>query len=133
MPKLETVIIAHETLVKVVQDHKRVISWYNIPPSKNFFSEVYSKSTNYDIFGIVPHPFCFARRSSLSVILNLFNKDPATNAVVLSKANKEGPSPIFINRKLFDPSSALLLKEINDYCKKRSLKIYTMEGIFKTL
>ena len=133
MPKLETVIIAHETMVKVVQDHKRVISWYNIPPSKSFFSEVYGKSINYDVFGIMPHPFCFAERSSLSVILNLFNKDPATNAIVLSKTNKKGQSPIFINRKLFDSHSTLHLKEINDYCKKRSLKIYTTEGIFKTL
>jgi hypothetical protein len=133
MPELETVIIAHETLVKVVQDHKRVISWYNVPPSKVFFSEVYAKSVDYDIFGIIPHPFCFSRNDSLSSILHLFNEDPSLNAVVLTKTSKKIPSPIFINRRLFDSSSTLHLKDIGDYCKKRSLKIHTMEGIVKTL
>ena len=133
MPKLETIIIAHETLVKVVQDHKRVISWYNIPPSANFFSEVYLKSYDYGVFGIVPHPFIFSSKKSLTIIMSQFNKNILTNACLMASENKNGLRPFFINRKLFGSSEVLDMKTIDSYCAKNSFNIFHMKGLFKTI
>jgi len=133
MPKLETIIIAHETLVKITQDHKRVISWYNIPPSANFFSEIYHKSYDYDVFGIVPHPFSFSSKRSLTTIMSQFNKNMLTNACIIASENKNGLRPFFINRKLFEASGVLDMKTIGSYCAKNSFNILHMKGLFKVI
>ena len=130
MSKLETVIVASETMKKPSQEYEKLVTWFNIPSRPDFFAWVYKKQ-KYDIFGILPDPFVYADKHSLTKIVNAFNLDPQNTLCVVSKEEINGKQCLFINKNLANMQYITNLDSILDYAECEDYKALTVKGLFK--
>lgn len=130
MSKLETVIVASETMKKPGQNYEKLVTWFNIPSRPDFFAWVYKKQ-KYDIFGMLPNPFIYSDRDSLNKIVDAFNLDPQNTLCIVSKEEIQGKQCLFINKNLANMKYISDLDSILDYAEDQNYKALTVKGLFK--
>ena len=130
MSKLETVIVASETMKKPGQNYEKLVTWFNIPSRPDFFAWVYKKQ-KYDIFGMLPNPFIYSDRDYLNKIVDAFNLDPHNTLCIVSKEEIQGKQCLFINKNLANMKYISDLDSILDYAEDQNYKALTVKGLFK--
>ena len=130
MPELETVIIAYGELLKPGQKHKKIVAWYNVPPSDTFISDTFKKAIGNDIFGIVSSPYRFTDENSLSVILKIFNSDSNKVAMVQAEESNASSPILFINMRLI-PKQGFNLKNFGSFCQEKGYSTFKVAGLFR--
>lgn len=115
MSKLKSVVVASETLLRPMQDYEHLVCWYNIPPMKEFWREVYDKrASNCDVFGFIPEGLFFSDEESVSKIMSIFNQKPHEIGKIESHELSQGEPSFFINKRCAkeDNCGSLTLKGI---------------------